>query len=254
MAKALIQANGWVFLLLFFGSGATALIYEVIWSKYLSQMFGSTIQAQTVVLAVFMGGLALGNNIFGRKADAYRTPVRVYGVLEAAIGFYAFFFPYIYSAADYIFVGVGTRLFQQPAALLCLKAILSVALLLGPTILMGGTLPLLAAWLQRNFNEAGRGSAFFYGINSLGAVAGSGIAGFYLVQTWGMVASLQMTALANIVIGGVAYVLGKGDAPLRVIEPQPVTVAQPTPSIRSGVGWAGLLVAITGGVSMGLEV
>src|SRR5687767_10106238 len=143
MAKALIQANGWVFLLLFFGSGATALVYEVIWSKYLSQMFGSTIQAQTVVLAVFMGGLALGNKIFGRKADGYRTPVRVYGILEVAIGLYAFFFPNIYSFADAIFVGLGTRLFNQPALLLCLKAALSVSLLLGPTFLMGGTLPLL---------------------------------------------------------------------------------------------------------------
>src|SRR6185503_980393 len=166
------------------------------------QMFGSTIQAQTVVLAVFMGGLAIGNNLFGRKADRYRTPVRVYGILEAAIGMYAFFFPQIYALADRIFVGVGTQIFGQPALLLALKTILAVTVLLGPTILMGGTLPLLAAWLQKNLNEAGRGSAFFYGVNSLGAVAGSGIAGFYLVQTWGMVAALQMTALLNLIIGG----------------------------------------------------
>ena len=56
-------------LLLFFCSGATALVYEVIWSKYLTLLFGSTIQAQTVVLAVFMGGLALGNKLFSRHAD-----------------------------------------------------------------------------------------------------------------------------------------------------------------------------------------
>jgi spermidine synthase len=256
MASALILANGWVFLLLFFGSGATALIYEVIWSKYLSQMFGSTIQAQTVVLAVFMGGLALGNNIFGRKADRYPTPVRVYGILETAIGLYAFFFANIYSFADYIFVGVGTKLFNQPAILLCLKGVLSVALLLGPTILMGGTLPLLAAWLQRNFNEAGRGSAFFYGINSLGAVAGSGIAGFYLVQTWGMVAALQMTALLNILIGGTAFVLGRHQSLYELLEAQaaPHTPAPAPARPSKTLKWASLAVAITGGVSMGLEV
>src|SRR5687768_16257877 len=118
MAKALIQANGWVFLLLFFGSGATALVYEVIWSKYLSQMFGSTIQAQTVVLAVFMGGLALGNCIFGGKSDRFKQPIRVYGQLEMAIGLFAFFFHTIYSLADSIFVSVGTRVFDQPALLL----------------------------------------------------------------------------------------------------------------------------------------
>ena len=54
---------------LFFCSGATALVYEVVWSKYLTLMFGSTVQAQTVVLAVFMGGLALGNRLFGARAD-----------------------------------------------------------------------------------------------------------------------------------------------------------------------------------------
>src|SRR4051794_23484565 len=82
----------WPILFLFFCSGATALIYEVIWSKYLAQMFGSTIYAQTVVLAVFMGGLALGNKWFGLKADYLRNPVKVYGFVEGAIGLFAFFF------------------------------------------------------------------------------------------------------------------------------------------------------------------
>ena len=66
-------------LLLFFCSGATALVYEVIWSKYLALLFGSTIQAQTVVLAVFMGGLALGNKLFSGRADRARQPLAIYG-------------------------------------------------------------------------------------------------------------------------------------------------------------------------------
>src|SRR5688572_31277760 len=101
--------HAWIFLILFFCSGATALIYEVIWSKYLAQMFGSTIQAQTVVLAVFMGGLALGNYLFGGKADRFRAPVRVYGLLEGAIGLYAFFFSSIYLASDKLFVALGEK-------------------------------------------------------------------------------------------------------------------------------------------------
>src|SRR5208283_819684 len=81
----------WLVLSLFFCSGSTALVYEVIWSKFLSQMFGSTIYAQTVVLAAFMGGLALGNKILGRWADRLSSPLRVYGYLEIAIGLYVFF-------------------------------------------------------------------------------------------------------------------------------------------------------------------
>ena len=131
--------HGWIFLILFFCSGATALVYEVIWSKYLSQMFGSTIQAQTVVLAVFMGGLALGNCIFGGKSDRFKRPVRVYGELEMTIGLYAFFFHTIYSQADSIFISLGTKLFNQPNALLALKAALATGLLLGTTSLHQAT-------------------------------------------------------------------------------------------------------------------
>ena len=253
MLKALNKNFGWVFLCLFFCSGTTALVYEVVWSKYLSQMFGSTIQAQTVVLAVFMGGLALGNYIFGKKADRLRTPVRTYGFLEGAIGVYAFFFSFIYSGADQLFVSVGSRIFGNSIALLALKIALSVALLLGPTVLMGGTLPLLAAWLHKTFADSGRSSALFYGINSLGAVAGSGLAGFYLVETWGMIASLQLTALLNLAIGATAFLLGKKPmeaAPAEVIGSFGQTTAQSTLVLRT----AALVAAITGGVSMGLEV
>src|SRR3989442_9963747 len=93
---------------LFFCSGGTALIYEVVWSKYLSQMLGSTVQAQTVVLAVFMGGLALGNRLFGARADRSAAPLALYGYLEAGIGLYAFFFNWFYTAADAAFIGLAS--------------------------------------------------------------------------------------------------------------------------------------------------
>ena len=98
-----------VILLLFFCSGATALIYEVIWSKYLSLLFGSTIQAQTVVLAVFMGGLALGNNLFSRHADRASKPLVIYGGIEIAIGFLAFLFSTLYRLAAGLFAFCDRR-------------------------------------------------------------------------------------------------------------------------------------------------
>src|ERR1043166_6749869 len=130
-------------LLLFFCSGATALIYEVVWSKYLSLMFGSTVYAQTVVLAVFMGGLALGNRIIGARSDLLQKPLVAYGALEVLVGLYAFCFPWIYKAADHVFTAVGSPLLDHSLALLLLKCFLSICLLLLPTIMMGGTLPLL---------------------------------------------------------------------------------------------------------------
>src|SRR5436190_2891186 len=149
-------------LLLFFCSGISALVYEVVWSKYLTLMLGSTVQAQTVVLAVFMGGLALGNRLFGARADRSPQPLVIYGYIEIAIGLYAFFFNAFYELADGAFVRLGTGQLEHRIVLLALKGALSVVLLLGPTILMGGTLPLLAAWLQRQSSDASRWSARFY--------------------------------------------------------------------------------------------
>src|SRR5687767_12802035 len=143
-----MSKKAWVFVPLFFCSGATALVYEVVWSKYLAQMFGSTIHAQTVVLAVFMGGLALGNSLFGRRADQLKRPLYCYGVLEIAIGLYAFAFTPLYALADRVFIQMGSPLLAHSWLLLALKSLLSVALLLGPTVLMGGTLPLVASWLN----------------------------------------------------------------------------------------------------------
>jgi predicted membrane-bound spermidine synthase len=253
-----MQSNnrGWMVLALFFGSGATALIYEVVWAKFLAQMFGSTIYAQTVVLAVFMGGLALGNRIFGGWADGLRQPVKVYGGLEICIGIYAFLFPALDRATDKIFIALGTPIAAHAGWLLVLKGSLSAALLLGPTILMGGTLPLLAAWLQTFSADAGRRSARFYSVNSLGAVTGATLAGFWLVQHYGMIATLQITASANIFIGAAAILMNRAGwlAPAMAT---PGATMESTPQIPASpdtLRWAGLMVAMTGGVSMGLEL
>lgn len=198
---------------LFFCSGATALIYEVVWSKYLSLIFGSTVQAQTVVLAVFMGGLALGNWLFGRRADLLTKPLAFYGWIEIALGLYAIAFHALYILADGIFIRVGTGVLEQRAFLLLIKGGLSVVLLLGPTVLMGGTLPLLAGWLQRRKGEAAQSSARFYAINTLGAVVGAGLAGFVLVRQFGVQKTLFITAGANILIGIIAIVIARAEKP-----------------------------------------
>ncbi len=249
--------RGGLVLALFFGSGATALVYEVVWAKFLAQMFGSTIYAQTVVLAAFMGGLALGNRIFGRWADGLRQPVKAYGALEILIGIYAFLFPLLDRVTDRIFILTGTPLVNHAGWLLALKGVLSAALLLGPTILMGGTLPLLAAWLHQFSADAGRRSARFYSVNSLGAVTGAALAGFFLVQQYGMIGTLRITATVNVVIGTAAVLLNRsGWLP----QPEPgataldLAAASEPPATPGTLRWAGMMVALTGGVSMGLEL
>jgi spermidine synthase len=247
-----------VILLLFFFSGVTALIYEVIWSDYLTLLFGSTIQAQTVVLAVFMGGLALGNKLFGRFADQTRRPLVVYGCLEIAIGVYALFFSFIYKLANDIFIPVGSKLLDHSGWLLFLNGVLSALLLLGPTILMGGTLPVLAAWLQKSATDAGRRAARFYSINTLGAVCGAWLAGFLLVEWLGLRRTTETAALVNMLVGFIAVSIGQkqmAQASATSRESEAATPEPVPPSTASTVfHWSCVLVAVTGAVSMGLEI
>jgi spermidine synthase len=239
---------------LFFCSGATALIYEVIWSKYLALMFGSTVQGQTVVLAVFMGGLALGNRLVGSRADLLRQPLAAYGYMEIAIGLFAFFFEHIYNFTDGLFIKLGSPLLERTSALLLLKGFLSTGLLLLPTVLMGGTLPLLAAWLQKGTGDAGRRSARFYAINSLGAVAGSFAAGFFLIQALGLPATVQMTALCNVLIGSIAVIISRRQGNLAPTSKPSDNEPSLDDAARSAFRRGCLLVALTGAISMGLEV
>jgi spermidine synthase len=244
-------------LLLFFCSGATALVYEVLWSKYLTLMLGSTVQAQTVVLAVFMGGLAIGNRVFGKHSATTLEPLRGYAILELIIGGYAFFFPRIFKLADWLFVTAGSAVVNTPVLPLIVKLFICTLLLLGPTILMGGTLPLLAAWIQRQseFDPASR-VGIFYAVNSLGAVVGAGLAGFVIVQNYGLTSGLELTALANLFVGFFAVILARRES-LKLSRPE--TQAHSPGEVSSvesmpNAAWFGVLVALTGGVSMGLEV
>jgi len=252
------QKRGGMILALFFCSGATALVYEVVWSKLLVQMFGSTVYAQTVVLAVFMGGLALGNRLLGIWADHLKNPVQVYGGLEIAVGLYAFAFMFFYNVVNDIFVALGLPLVAQAKLLLALNGVLAAALLLLPTVMMGGTLPLLASWLQRFYEDAGRRSARFYSVNSLGAVLGAALAGFFLVQTYGIGATLRIAATINILVGVTAILLSRYALPQKPPSaapgPAPVPATGPEAATAGTLRWAGLIVATTGAVSMGFEV
>jgi predicted membrane-bound spermidine synthase len=247
-----------VILLLFFFSGVTALIYEVIWSDYLTLIFGSTIQAQTVVLAVFMGGLALGNKLFGRIADRTRRSLVIYGCLELAIGVYALFFSQLYQLANHIFIPVGSKLLHHSGWLVFLNGALSVILLLGPTILMGGTLPVLAGWLQKSMADAGRLAARFYSVNTLGAVCGAWLAGFLLVEWLGLRLTTETAAAVNLLVGAIAVSLGRkpmaqipaGEQPSGMPEPETMRSRADSKIFQ----WSCVLVAVTGAVSMGLEI
>ncbi|MCX6121783.1 MAG: fused MFS/spermidine synthase [Ignavibacteriales bacterium] len=195
--------------ILFVVSGALGLIYQIVWFKYLSLFLGNTTYAQTIVLATFMGGLAIGSAWWGRKVDHAEHPLRLYAFLELGIGVYCLLYPKFLEVLKSIFISIVVSL-QLPSdgtAVLLLKFLTSLCSLLVPTILMGGTLPILVRFISRKLEESGRNIAVLYFLNSLGAVFGSLLAGFFFIRILGLSTTVYFAAVVNFLIGGIAIVL-----------------------------------------------
>lgn len=194
----------WVWLL-FFVSGFTGLVYEVLWTRSLTLVFGNTIYAAATVLAAYMGGLALGAWFIGRRVDRVSRPLLLYALLEALVGASALVFPYFLKGS----VPLLQVLYRSghTDALGLVRFLLAFVFLLIPTAAMGGTLPALAKLMARVEN-AGRVLAWLYGINTFGAVLGTVAAGFYLLPgfglsgtRWGAVGLNALVALAALGLG-----------------------------------------------------
>ena len=216
--------------LLFFLSGATGLVYELLWVRVLYQSFGSTLQSVTTVVAAYMGGLGLGAWTFGRRADHDPRPGALYGRLEVAIGAFGAVSPLALALVHRLYIGLASGLQLSGAASVALRFGLAALVLLVPTTLMGGTLPVLTrAFTGTDRNELQRSLGLLYGLNTLGAVVGTALAGLFLIEHVGIRASLWATAAVNIGLGAAALLLAK---PLPI---QPPAVPEGQPSTTAGL-------------------
>lgn len=191
-------------LVLFLVSGATGLLYEVVWMRRLTLVFGATQLAVATVLAAFMAGLAIGAALGGRVADRRGDPLRLYGMLEICIGLYAFSFPYLSDVATDVYRSAvepeTARFWRSQLAHMGLMG----GLLLLPTAAMGATLPLLVRWAAGRLSRVGRRAGLLYGFNTAGAVVGTFATGFVLLPAAGVRATELSAAAANLLIGAVA--------------------------------------------------
>ena len=195
-------------LVLFFVSGATGLLYEVLWMRRLTLVFGATQLAIATVLAAFMAGLAIGALAGGRIADRRSDLLRVYGLLEVGIGVYAILFPLLVSAATGLYRDMvdpeNVHFWSSQLAHLCLMS----ALLVVPTAAMGATLPLLVRWAAGRLSRVGRRTGLLYGFNTVGAVVGTWCTGFLLLPQLGVRTTELVAAGANLLVGVIALVWG----------------------------------------------
>jgi spermidine synthase len=184
-------------LLLFFFSGGSALVYEVVWGRMLTLVFGGTAFAISTVLAAFMGGLALGSYLFGRLIDRRGHPLFVYGLLEAGIGVWALLLPRLLGLLDSAYASLYSGLNPSFYTLSLIRFLLTFVVILVPTTMMGGTLPVLMRLLTSTGALVGRTSAFLYFANTAGAVAGSFLAGFILIPVFGIAGTIHLAVLVN---------------------------------------------------------
>ncbi|MCZ6725933.1 MAG: fused MFS/spermidine synthase [Acidobacteria bacterium] len=229
-------------------SGAASLMDQVVWLRYLSLTFGNTTLAAATLLSVFMGGLGLGAFLFGRWSDRLRSPLLLYAALEVAIGLIALVSPWLISAIDTGYVELYRAWGNQPLLFALGRAALAALTLLPPTLLMGGTLPLVLRAVTRRTQGVGRSSALFYGINTTGAVLGTAFAGFVSIRAVGLYGTLQLAAGANLIAAVLSW---------RLSRPLPAPrVAATAPSAGSRTNRRGLMVLFfaMGATSLAFEV
>jgi len=238
----------WIALALTVLTGFTGLVYEVTWQKCLATLLGSHSEATAAVLAIFLGGLAVGYAVFGRVTLSHRRRVeaghpspgllQLYGLVEAGIGLHALVFPWLFrvaQGASLWFPGAGGGAgFGFDVAL--------SALLIGPaTILMGGTVPILTQALARDLDDATRVHAHVYAFNTGGAFVGALAAGFVLVPWLGLEGVLRAMGALNLTAGVAFLALGRTR---HETQPQPGVATRP--ETLPGLGLYALVAVLLG--------
>jgi spermidine synthase len=227
-------------------SGAAGLVYEVAWIRRASLVFGSTTLALSTVLAVFLLGLALGSELFGRRSRALARPLRLLALLEAALALLAVASPAAFDLADAAYGHVYRAAVGKPAALHAARLGLLCLVLLPPTVLMGGTLPLACRQLSSRASRVGGVVGLLYAVNTLGAALGCAATGLVLLPQLGMRGAILLGAALN---GAAAIAFA---ALARRGEVAPAEIAGPR-----GHAWGALVPALffaVGAAALGYEV
>jgi spermidine synthase len=262
----------------FIVSGATGLVLQVVWTRQLTEIFGSSSLAIATVLATFMGGLALGAHLGGRLADRmgqdagrpWMHPLFGYALAEAVVGLSALAIPLLFAGYHALGPSLWRALPDQPALLALVRLVLTAIALLVPTTAMGATLPLLGRHVTRSRSELrdiGRRLGALYAANTAGALLGAAAAGFWLIQSIGVAAASHVAAAVALFIAAAvtAATLRRpapdsdlasdpdplpDPVPLSVPDPVPVAVSLPPSHRRLAI----LAYALSGAIAMALEV
>jgi len=235
-------------LVLFAGSGCSALIYEIVWYQLLQLVIGSSAVSLGVLLATFMGGLCLGSLALPRLRLAGQHPLRVYGKLELGIALCGVLALFGMPLVDSVYTAaVGHGL---PAILL--RALVCALCLLPPTFLMGASLPAASRWIRAT-PEGVSWLGLLYGANTVGAVFGCLLAGFYLLRVFDMATATYAAAAINVAVALASFALaGRTTGQIESAQTSPVPAAAAPAATNAWPVYAAI--GLSGACALGAEV
>lgn len=239
---------------MFVVSGFAALVYQVLFSKSLALTFGSTSTATYTVLAVYMGGMALGAWLGGWLAQGRSDALKLYAWCELGIGAYCLATPLIFQGIQALYVTLAGGVAPDAGMLTVLRVLLGGSALLVPTVLMGATLPILARFFEPRAASLGTSVALLYGANTMGAALGALLAGYWILPALGIWRTTLTAAALNLAVAWLALRLAQ-----RLPGEQPAARPTVTPGVEGAearrLGQVALVVLTVGGVvTLALEV
>lgn len=240
------QGTFWPFCVLFFLSGAPALLYQIVWQRALFTIYGVNVQSVTIIVAMFMLGLGLGSIAGGKLSSISRIPaLRIFGLFELGIAAFGIISLPLFHAVAQFSAGRSNLV----------TGLVTLALLLIPTLLMGGTLPLLVAHLVKFNGNVGRSVGSLYAVNTFGSGVACWIAASFLMRVFGESGVVHIAATLNLLVGAGAVIrsfvsISSERRTIEPIAPSAVESARRPLPITTGL----CISAAAGFVALGYEI
>ncbi len=243
---------------IFFASGFAALVYQVLWVRELGLLFGSTAEAVAMAIAIFFAGIASGGWYWGRRAARVRNALVGFAGLELAVAATALGHFLLIDVYHAIYPAIYQLIGHDRALETVAKAAVAAVILLPPSFLMGGTLPMMGQYLVRRREELGTTGSALYAINTFGGAAGALAAGFVLPMALGLTGAYLLAVATDMLVGLAAFLLAlrRGATPAAVAQeggfPAAPAMATTGPAMPRRLVW--IVAFASGFVTLGIEV
>ncbi|MEO0105960.1 MAG: fused MFS/spermidine synthase [candidate division WOR-3 bacterium] len=240
-------------LIIVFLTGFVSLVFEIIWAKVFALFFGSTVDANTLVIAAFMLGLGLGALYWGRRADSSRNPVRLLSFCLLGIGCGSAILLLLFTILKSIYQWSVRSFGQNTNILIFLLAFIFMFI---PAFLTGGILPLVTRIYIRKSDKIGDEFGRLYALNTLGSIIGAGVSGYFLIRALGLNGT-QMFSILIILLCVVFLFLKNGRTPDRVLKEEIATKDERSlcmELIKSKYKFIPIIAGLTGFIALGYEV